>query len=304
MKKGNVLSNEKRIIGQKKTLENKRLFNNTYNYTTHQFPEENYLSNFRLHHYRYPTRSKPNGIVFFFHDQSSYCGKYAHVAEFLANKDLEVVWFDLPGHGKNKGSTRGYFGTFDSVKENANEFIKSTVEHFGYQDLPKFSVGVSTSWLTTISLAIENERYFNGINIINPLIKNEGTHPKLYRYWDFIGKVWPKWRMMKIDTQAQQSFPDPLLFKGYLRAGLFKEVDDVSYYIRNNASKLTTPLFVAHGGQDSVTTPKTVRSFFDKVDVKDKDIILYDDWGHDIYADSDYFNLLLREQAVWLNSHC
>ena len=91
MKKGNILSNEKRIIGQKGVFEKEKLFKNTYNYTMHKFPEENYLSDFGLHHYRYPTESKPNGIVFFFHDQSSHCGKYAHVAEFLTKKDIEVV---------------------------------------------------------------------------------------------------------------------------------------------------------------------------------------------------------------------
>lgn len=64
-------------------------------------------------------------------------GKYAHVAEYLSKKNIEVVGFDLPGHGKNTRGTRGYFGTFDDIKNHSAEFIKSTTARFNYLNLPK-----------------------------------------------------------------------------------------------------------------------------------------------------------------------
>ena len=95
------------------------------------------IDGFDLHHYRYPAVEKPDGIVFFFHDQSKYLGKYAHIAEAFSKRNLEVVGFDLPGHGKSVGNPRGYFGTFDDIKDQSHKFIKSTIEKYGYETLPK-----------------------------------------------------------------------------------------------------------------------------------------------------------------------
>jgi len=109
------------------------------------------------------------------------------------------------------------------------------------------------------------------------MIKNDGAHPRFYTYSDFFGKAFPKLGLMNVDLQEAQPFADPLLFKGKLRARLFKEMDDMSFYIRNSASKLSVPLLVAHGGIDTITKPASVRQYFDSVGTKDKDIILYDD---------------------------
>jgi alpha-beta hydrolase superfamily lysophospholipase len=230
-----------------------------------------------MHHYRYPAQGTPRGIVFMFHDQSKYLGKYAHIAEHLASRDIEVFGFDLKGHGKSSGTPRGYFGTFNDVKMVAKKFISEVVKKYEYQGISKFTLGISTGALTALSLAMENERYFKGVNIICPLIQNEGVRPKGITYIDFIGRAFPKLGLMNVDVQSAQPFPDPLLLKGKLRAGLFKELEDTTYYIRNNADKLTVPLLCAHGGIDSITSPKVVREFFNQVSTQDKDIILYDD---------------------------
>ena len=141
----------------------------------------------------------------------------------------------------------------------------------------RFSLGVSTGALTALTLAIENERLFNGVNIICPLLKNEGIIPKGKSYLDFIGKAFPRLGLTNVDAQAAQPFDDPLLFSGKLRAGLFKELEDTTFRIRNNAHKLTIPTLIAHGGLDSITTPKIVRKYFNDISTEDKDIILYDD---------------------------
>ena len=277
MRRGNVVSKEKRTMGGRQPQDENRFEENFYNYLQHSFPEENYLDDFSLHHYRYPANGEPTGIVFLFHDQGGHCGRYAHVAEFLASKDLEVVCFDLPGHGKNQGGTRGYFGSFADVNAKAKEFILATVDKFNYSDKPKFTLGMSTAALTAISLALENDRFFNGVSVVNPCLKNDGYHPRFYKYVDFLGKAFPKLGMIKYDPNDFQPFSDPLQFKGKLTAGFFKELDDMSYHIRNNAHKLTVPLFLAHGGIDDVTLPETVRKYFENVETSDKDIVLYDD---------------------------
>jgi len=277
MRSGRIISNEKRLMGNDTLSGPEKLLQNAYDYLQHSFPEENYLEDFELHHYRYPAETKPVGIVFFFHDQSKYMGKYAHVAECLSKKNIEVVGFDLPGHGKNTKGTRGYFGTFDDVKKHSYKFINSTIAKLGYTNLPKFSIGVSTGALTALTLAVENERLFNGVNIICPLLKNEGAKPRGNSYIDFLGKAFPKLGMAKVNTEAAQPFDDPLLFNGKLRAGLFKELEETTFHVRRNASNLTIPILVAHGGIDTITPASVVREYFEEVPTQDKDIIMYDD---------------------------
>jgi len=164
MNRGRIVSNEKRTLGSGSDADGLR--HNAYNYLQHSFPEENYLSEFPLHHYRFPTEGPSNAIAFFFHDQSRYCGKYAHVAEKLAARGIEVVGFDLPGHGKNKDSPRGYFGTYEKVHQHAREFIKATIDKLDYGTKPKFSIGISTGALTALNMAHENQKMFNGVNVI------------------------------------------------------------------------------------------------------------------------------------------
>lgn len=304
MKKGSVISNEKRTLSKGGMHERENLEASAYNYLTHQFPEENFLTDFDLHHYRYPAKGGvPDGIVFLNHDQSKYMGKYAHVAEMLADSGLEVFGFDLVGHGKNNHTPRGYFGTYKDVKLQLEDFITKTLKHFDYENKPKFAIGVSTSALTCLQVAMEKERLFNGINVINPLLKNEGVHPRLYRFSDFLGKVWPKFKMMSINAEQFQPFKDPLLLNGHLRAGLFSEIDNQSYHIRKNADKLRTPILIAHGGLDTITGPKTVRTYFENLSIEDKDIILYDDCGHDIYSSAEYYKILVKDQIMWMKAH-
>mmetsp|Transcript_4850 Transcript_4850/g.5741 ORF Transcript_4850/g.5741 Transcript_4850/m.5741 type:complete len:283 (-) Transcript_4850:494-1342(-) len=149
MKSGSFKSKEDRIVGRAKLQVSPQDLKNVisrpiYNYLQHKFPEENFLPKFDLHHYRYPAKDKPEGIVFFFHDQSKHCGKYAHVAEYFADRGLEVFGFDLPGHGKSTGKLRGYFGTFKEVEQISKLFIEMVMTKFGYQDLPKFGAGICT----------------------------------------------------------------------------------------------------------------------------------------------------------------
>jgi alpha-beta hydrolase superfamily lysophospholipase len=276
MRRGRIVSNEKVTTGGGSVFNREELQQNAYNYLLHKFPEENFITDFPLHHYRFPATSQPEGIAFFFHDQSRYMGKYAHIAEYLAGRGIEVVGFDLPGHGRSTG-TRGYFGSYEEVGSHAKNFIQATIQQFGYHKIPRFGIGVSTGTLSVLSLALEDEKLFRGINLICPLIKNDGAHPTFYKYTDFLGKAFPKLGMMKIDSKSTQPFEDPLLFSGNLKAGLFKEIDDTSYYLRNNAHRLKVPVLIAHGGIDDITKPGTVRDFFDKIETEDKDIILYDD---------------------------
>ena len=118
---------------------------------------------------------------------------------------------------------------------------------------------------------------FNGINLVCPLLKNEGAKPRGSSYVDFLGKAFPKLGLSKVSTESAQPFNDPLLYNGKLRAGLFKEIEDATYTLRNTPHKLTIPLLVAHGGKDTITTPKVVREYFEGVETEDKDIIVYDD---------------------------
>mmetsp|Transcript_4850 Transcript_4850/g.5742 ORF Transcript_4850/g.5742 Transcript_4850/m.5742 type:complete len:152 (-) Transcript_4850:17-472(-) len=151
---------------------------------------------------------------------------------------------------------------------------------------------------------MNNPNLFNGISLTNPILQNDGSVPINHRLVRFLGKYMPTLPALSVDFPSLQPFHDPLLLEGWLRAGLFIELDNYSYYFKNNMAKLKTPVFIAYGGNDIIVQPSSTKEFIDKIEIEDKFSICYDECNHDIYADAEFFPMVVKEQAFWLKTHC
>lgn len=57
------------------------------------------------------------------------------------------------------------------------------------------------------------------------------------------------------------------------------------------------------GGQDTICDNKAAKKVFDLVNVKDKDIITYDDVDHLLLHDGEYLPFITKDIISWLNTH-
>ena len=53
------------------------------------------------------------------------------------------------------------------------------------------------------------------------------------------------------------------------------------------------------GGQDSLVDNKASRSFFENSELKDKDLIQYDDADHCILQDAEYWKMVAMDIISW-----
>jgi pimeloyl-ACP methyl ester carboxylesterase len=76
-----------------------------------------------------------NGInrpsVIFIHGISLHVGVYTNFLELIAKENLNVIAFDLEGHGRS-GGERGYF-TFEGIMKDISEVVNYTVKNYNSQ---------------------------------------------------------------------------------------------------------------------------------------------------------------------------
>jgi len=114
------------------------------------------------------------------------------------------------------------------IKGQAKNFLEAIDTEY-----PLFGMGVSTGALTIAGLSLETENPFKGINLVSPCLENKGMNPGSTK--EFIGQFFPNMGAIDVDLAKVYGIDDPLLLKGSLAAGFFKNLDEESYNIRMQA---------------------------------------------------------------------
>lgn len=116
----------------------------------------------------------PTGSVFVVHGYFDHMGLYGRLFDYLLNKNLAVLAFDLPGHGLSDGE-RVTIASFDHYVEVFDALLGLAREHL---PRPWHAVGQSTGGAIVLKHLLEEQpgpQLFNNIALLAPLL-----HP---RHW-------------------------------------------------------------------------------------------------------------------------
>ncbi|OYW43954.1 MAG: lipase [Sphingomonadales bacterium 12-68-11] len=231
----------------------------------------------------------PKAALTICHGVNSHGGQYIGAAEIFAARGFAVTALDLRGRGQSEGE-RFYAESVDDYVSDLSLAIDLAKSHD--PELPHYVLGHSAGGVTAVSYALDYQDRIDGLicesfafrvfapNIALTLLKGA----------DHIA---PHLHVLKL--KMEDFSRDPAWVEALLADPLTKdEVQPVSTVaalaragdrFEKEFGKITLPVLILHGTADKATRVDGSQQFFDETGSADKQLILYDDYYHDLLND-------------------
>ncbi len=232
------------------------------------------------------------------HGYAEHSGRYLHVIDYFADRNIAVFAPDERGHGKT-AKTLGYMESFDAVLEDIIMIHKQIKEK--YPTRPIFLYGHSMGGLLALIYAEKKQSDLNGLILSGAaLVLPDNIPPFLIKMAHFIAGVMPKLPVQEFDTSGVSRDPeiirkieaDPLCYKGKTRAGTGDEIIQGIKRALANLSGITIPLLVCHGGSDPIINPDSSRNIYNTAGSEDKTLKIFENLYHEIHNEPEKAEVL------------
>ncbi len=224
----------------------------------------------------WPAAHAPKAAVLISHGYAEHLGRYEHVAAALNAAGYAVFALDHWGHGKSDGE-RGFVPAFSVFLEGLDSLL--SVAKSAYPEKKRFLVGHSMGGLVAANYLVARQGEFAGAVLSGASIKavDEPSAAILF-VGRLLSKVAPRAGLISLDANLVSRDPqvvadyvgDPRVFKGKISARLGAEMVDAMKDAEENASKISLPLLLLHGGADGLTAPAGSKLLCDRASSRDK----------------------------------
>jgi acylglycerol lipase len=251
--------------------------------------------------------TEPRGVVAIVHGYAEHSGRYAHVAEFLADRGYAVEAFDLRGHGRSAGGR--------ALVKSANEYLLDTgrflyrvrERHLGQ---PIFLLGHSMGGLIAALYVITRKPSIDGLIVSGPAINASGAPLLMRLAVGALARVSPRHGMMALDANAISRdrqvvidyVSDPLVYTGKMQAGLLAALMRAVARIDRDMEEIELPLLVMHGREDRLAPVAASELLYARASSTDKTLKVYDGLYHEIFNEPER-EMVLGDLASWLDAH-
>jgi alpha-beta hydrolase superfamily lysophospholipase len=232
-------------------------------------------------------------LILVVHGASEHSGRYQHFAEHFVQSGYAVAAFDNVGHGRSDG-TPGYVRRFSDFVDTLDVFQRQVAQDF--PGLPQILLGHSLGGLVSTLYLLTNQQRFAGCVLSGPAIKTEMEPPTL-QLWLIrsFSLLLPKHGVLQLDANGVSRDPaeveryvnDPLNYSGKLSARTVSELFKSMNYIQQNASVISLPLLLLHGGADTMASPEGSRFLDEHVSSPDKTLRIYPGLFHEIFNEPE-----------------
>ena len=228
-----------------------------------------------------PSPSVPlRGAVGIVHGMGEHSGRYEHVAAYLNEAGYAVLAFDQIGHGRSEGR-RGHAPSYESLLAGID---RMTQEAQGlYPDIPYYLYGHSMGGNTTLNYLLRRQPSVAGAIVTGPWLELAFKPPIFQMAGAYLAsRLYPQYsskRPMKAedltaDPEMQNRYRTDPLVHGSISAGFFFGVQKAGLWAIGEASRLSVPLLLMHGGDDGVTSRAASRRFADRAG----ELCVYREW--------------------------
>lgn len=236
----------------------------------------------------------PRAVFLIVHGLAEHCGRYANFVDHFVPRGYAVCALDHPGHGRSDGR-RVYVRCFSDLMD----ALDRTVEHVRTEvaDCPIFLVGHSFGALIAARFLLDCQASFAGAILSGSLVKvPDHISPLTVTMSRVLSALIPKARLVGIDPSSISRDPDvvraylddPLVYHGKTTARLGCEILKAMQRVSAEASRITLPLLILHGGEDRLVDLAASRMLHAQAGSKDKDLIIYDGLHHEIYNEPEH----------------
>lgn len=252
--------------------------------------------------------ASPRAAVLLVHGLGEHSGRYQHVAESLAARQIMVVAPDHPGHGLSPGqrshidSFADYFAALDEISQQLREEFPA---------LPKFIVGHSLGGLITGNYLLDRQSHFAGAAFSGAAFEVSEPPAAIAVFINrILAAIMPKLGVMQLDASevsrdpdvVQRYIDDPLVHSGKISARLVVELFTAMENLQTRRAALELPILVMHGDGDVMTAVEGSKHFHDGVSSEDKTLRFYPGLYHEIFNEPEQAQVL-GELGDWLDAH-
>jgi alpha-beta hydrolase superfamily lysophospholipase len=257
-------------------------------------------------YYRYwepdtPTRA----VILLVHGAAEHCARYQHVAEYFATHGIAMAGLDHPGHGRSEG-VRGFIPKFDDYVETLKLFHQQVNRDFG--SVPKILLGHSMGGLISTCYLLDHQSEFAACVLSGPAIKTDLEPPFLQlMIIRLLSLFAPKMGALQLDATGvcrdeetvKRYRDDPLVYSGKLSARLVAELFRSMGIAQAGAAKITLPMMLLHGGEDSMASPAGSQFLYDTIGSDEKHLTIYPGLFHEIFNEPER-EQVFAEMLEWL----
>lgn len=233
--------------------------------------------------------NKANIVVI--HGVGEHSGRYTETAQKLFELGFNIYTGDLVGHGLS-GGNKVYIESMQDYMDNVDFFINRV-----QNDKPLFILGHSMGGLIVLYFMLSNkDRNIKGVIASSPYLKDKMKIPAI-KY--FAGKaaaaIFPKLpiesglngEMVCRDKEVAINYDSDRLNCSKVTARWFMELEKARYQLIQQQKSFDTPCLILQAGADIVVDSESVKQFYQEINSKDKEFVLYDDFYHEILNDPE-----------------
>lgn len=258
--------------------------------------------------YRYFPAESECGRMVIAHGLGEHSGRYGNVIKRLLPKGISVWLPDHRGHGQSEGK-RGHVLNFIQYLSD----LRLSVERAG-ADRPEgmkcFLLGHSMGGLIALFFAQQFPGFIDGVIASSPALGMAIEIPGAKKVLgSFMSYIWPGMTMGN-ELDATKVSHDPKMVRAYeidplvhdrVSARFFTEFLAAMETVNGQATRVKVPTLLQVAGDDHLVNARSTVQFFEKMDLADKTLHVYDELYHEIYNESeDLRRQVLKDLEDWL----
>ena len=246
------------------------------------------------------------GTVVIAHGINEHAGRYAHVAERLAEERWLVAAPDHRGHGLS-GGRRAAVERFEDWVSDLDSYIRDVLVD---APRPLFLLGHSLGGLIATVDALRHQPVLDGLILSSPSVVAPRLSPATRR----AGRLLSRWASnlpvvaLRLDAVSRDPAvvrayrEDPLVHLGRVRARTGNEILRAIDEVQRDIGRLRLPLLTMQGTVDHLVDPGAARWVDTHVGSPDHTLRIYEGLYHEVFNEPER-GAVLDDVAAWLAAH-
>lgn len=250
--------------------------------------------------------TKARAVVILVHGYDEHSGRYRYFAEHCVNRGYAVLSLDHWGHGKSAG-INGFVPKFSVYHDGLDALLADIPEELA--GLPKILVGHSLGGLIAATYLLDHQSRFHAGILSGPAIKAaEEPSATLKALSKILSRLTPKMGVIGLEASAVSRDPqvvadylaDPLVSGKKISARLGLEMMKRMEQIQADAGKITLPMLMLHGSEDSLAAAEGSRFLDQNISSREKKLIIYPGLYHEIFNEPEK-DQVLSDMTAWMD---
>jgi acylglycerol lipase len=251
---------------------------------------------------------EPKAALLIVHGLAEHSGRYTNVVKHLVPRGYAAYALDLIGHGRSDGA-RAYVRRFTDCADTVETYLRRVR---GWQpEAPVFLLGHSLGAVIGAYYLLDYPpslagAVFSGTSVQMP----DNITPAIVLIAKALSTLAPKIKVQAIESKwisrdpdvVQAYRDDPLVYTGGIAARTGVELIKAQQRGMAEASRITLPVLMVHGGDDRLTPLAGARAFYEAIGSTDKTLKVYDGLYHEVYNEPEREQVLSDVEA-WLEAH-